>query len=412
MKTVRRARRSKPLLGHGNTSFDSIVAAGRDLGIRANPGRDSSQLPHPGCSSSLRLGSAERLMRRRGHGTTSSARRHSVGLRVVAGVSSVPIAPMPLERFRELLAPEAWAQVEQAVAEARALLRGRTVWSVNSTAAGGGVAEMLRSIVGYSLDAGVDARWVVIGGDAPFFALTKRLAQPPPRRRGRRRTAGRGGAPVLRGRAPQRRGRPAPPCRAPRPRDPARPADGGPGTRARLRVPVVWRSHIGRDAPNEHSDEAVALPAALCPPGGRMDLLAVVVRPAGHSARPGDDRAAVDRSVFATKNEDLTPQETAAIIAAAGLVQDGAVPGRPTSAATTAARTRCAAVRTSAAASPRPPARASSRRSPAGIALKDPLGVLRGFVDHVAALPDAHLVLAGPGGRCGRRRPGGRGGPR
>ncbi|MGA2930065.1 MAG: hypothetical protein ABSG43_29565 [Solirubrobacteraceae bacterium] len=46
---------------------------------------------------------------------------------------------------------------------------------MNSTAGGGGVAEMLVSLLASALAAGVDARWVVIAGDAPFFAVTKRI---------------------------------------------------------------------------------------------------------------------------------------------------------------------------------------------------------------------------------------------
>ena len=58
---------------------------------------------------------------------------------------------------------------------ARELLAGRVVWNVNSTARGGGVAEMLVSLLAYARGAGVDARWVVIPGNEPFFAVTKRI---------------------------------------------------------------------------------------------------------------------------------------------------------------------------------------------------------------------------------------------
>ena len=34
---------------------------------------------------------------------------------------------------------------------------------------------MLRSLIGYVRGAGLDARWVVVGGDADFFRITKRL---------------------------------------------------------------------------------------------------------------------------------------------------------------------------------------------------------------------------------------------
>ena len=55
-------------------------------------------------------------------------------------------------------------------------LAGRTVWQVNSTATGGGVAEMLPPIVGLLRELGVKTEWVVIGSSDPaFFALTKRL---------------------------------------------------------------------------------------------------------------------------------------------------------------------------------------------------------------------------------------------
>ena len=55
-------------------------------------------------------------------------------------------------------------------------LRGRTIWMVNSTAQGGGVAELLRSQVPMLRDLGFDVRWIVLeSSDARFFALTKRL---------------------------------------------------------------------------------------------------------------------------------------------------------------------------------------------------------------------------------------------
>lgn len=55
------------------------------------------------------------------------------------------------------------------------LLAGRAVWNVNSTTVGGGVAEMLRSLLAYARGVGIDARWQVIGGSEVFFQVTKRL---------------------------------------------------------------------------------------------------------------------------------------------------------------------------------------------------------------------------------------------
>ena len=46
---------------------------------------------------------------------------------------------------------------------------------MNSTATGGGVAELLQTLLAYARGAGVDARWVVVEGDAAFFEITKRI---------------------------------------------------------------------------------------------------------------------------------------------------------------------------------------------------------------------------------------------
>jgi trehalose synthase len=54
-------------------------------------------------------------------------------------------------------------------------LAGRRIWLVNSTAVGGGVAEMLRSLAPYALGAGFEARWLVINGSSQFFDVTKEL---------------------------------------------------------------------------------------------------------------------------------------------------------------------------------------------------------------------------------------------
>jgi trehalose synthase len=55
-------------------------------------------------------------------------------------------------------------------------LDGRTLWMVNSTAQGGGVAEMLPTMVTLLRELGVDTRWFVIETDQePFFHLTKSI---------------------------------------------------------------------------------------------------------------------------------------------------------------------------------------------------------------------------------------------
>ena len=54
-------------------------------------------------------------------------------------------------------------------------LRGKTLQNVNSTAVGGGVAEILSRMIPLLNQLGVDAVWHVIKGDEKFFATTKKI---------------------------------------------------------------------------------------------------------------------------------------------------------------------------------------------------------------------------------------------
>ncbi len=92
----------------------------------------------------------------------------------MAALSEVPIAPASPDRFKALLGDD-YSEVEAAVRRAGSTLAGRVVWHVNSTARGGGVAEMLQSLLAYARGAGVDVRWLTIEGNAEFFAITKRI---------------------------------------------------------------------------------------------------------------------------------------------------------------------------------------------------------------------------------------------
>jgi len=90
------------------------------------------------------------------------------------GLKEVEFEPAPLERFRQLLG-DRFAEIERAAAGARETFDGRRIWHVNSTAQGGGVAEMLRALLPYARGAGVDVRWVVLSESDGFFDLTKRI---------------------------------------------------------------------------------------------------------------------------------------------------------------------------------------------------------------------------------------------
>ena len=54
-------------------------------------------------------------------------------------------------------------------------LKNRRFLHINSTREGGGVAEILHRMIPMLKEFGVDARWEVIKGDAPFYDMTKKI---------------------------------------------------------------------------------------------------------------------------------------------------------------------------------------------------------------------------------------------
>jgi trehalose synthase len=54
-------------------------------------------------------------------------------------------------------------------------LKGRVIQNINSTAVGGGVAEILNRMMPLMRDLGVDFRWDLIKGDEKFFVITKKF---------------------------------------------------------------------------------------------------------------------------------------------------------------------------------------------------------------------------------------------
>src|SRR3990172_2353920 len=54
-------------------------------------------------------------------------------------------------------------------------LKGKSVQNINSTAIGGGVAEILNRMVPLLGELGVDAKWDVIKGGEQFFNATKKI---------------------------------------------------------------------------------------------------------------------------------------------------------------------------------------------------------------------------------------------
>lgn len=87
-------------------------------------------------------------------------------------ITEVPVEPASLGGLHHLCG-DAFDAFEDSLTSAARRLNGRRVWHVNSTAEGGGVAEMLHAFLPYLAEAGWDVRWAVMSGDEDFFDITK-----------------------------------------------------------------------------------------------------------------------------------------------------------------------------------------------------------------------------------------------
>ncbi len=87
----------------------------------------------------------------------------------------IEVAAISPQRLSSLIGTSRLNSLVRVAEQAREALGGGRVWNISAPSAGGGVAEMLHTLVGYSLGCGVDTRWVVIDGDEAFFKITKRL---------------------------------------------------------------------------------------------------------------------------------------------------------------------------------------------------------------------------------------------
>ena len=90
-------------------------------------------------------------------------------------IHEVELGSAPIERFRPLVSTQMWPELEGGLAGLKRRLDGHVLWNVNSTACGGGVAEMLASLIPYDRGAGIDERWAVVEGSPDFFNATKKI---------------------------------------------------------------------------------------------------------------------------------------------------------------------------------------------------------------------------------------------
>jgi trehalose synthase len=311
-----------------------------------------------------------------------------------AGVHDVPISALSLGRFEGVLPAAEWGRVQQDVTRAGSLLAGRVVWNVNSTANGGGVAEMLRSLIGYGRGVGVDARWVTIAGDAGFFEVTKRLHN---RLHG---SSGDGG-PLGR---EEHEAYAAPLVRCAGALQEMVHADDivilhdpqTAGLIAPLRetgARIAWRSHVGYDTPNEIALEAWHF---LLPYVRQADACIFSRANYAWGGIDAERLTFIHPSIdaFSVKNEDLDEESVLSILAAMGLLDGGGGPVSFLRADGTPGRVqRRAEILEEGRLTPATPVVLQVSRWDR---LKDPLGVIDGFAGRAMDDLGAHLVLAGP----------------
>jgi trehalose synthase len=310
-------------------------------------------------------------------------------------ITEVHVNPLGFERYLPVVGEDGVAELRQAAAHAARLLEGRTVWNVNSTATGGGVAEMLPPLLAYSRGAGVDVRWVTIEGDPAFFATTKRLhnvLHGVPVGGGTVGDADRDHyEQVLRGNAEELLG-------LVRDGDVVLlhdPQTAGlvPAMRA-AGATTLWRCHIGTDQRNELTRAGWAFLLPYLEPADGFVFSRQAYVPAELEGRAAVIAPSIDP--FSPKNEDLDAASVRAILTHVGLVRDGA--GGPTTFTRrdgTPGRVDRVADVVGAGAPPHVDDRLVVQVS-RWDRLKDMQGVLEAFAHHTDLPPDVHLALVGP----------------
>ena len=310
-------------------------------------------------------------------------------------VHTVEVPRLPVSRLEPVIGVRRFEQLTQAAERVRAVLAGRTIWNVNSTAAGGGVAEMLQVLVGYVQDLGIEIGWLVISGDAEFFALTKRLHnQIHGSLSGAPLGAAEAGhyARMLAANAVELAAR-------------VRPGDvvllhdpqtaGLAAPLAQVGARVVWRCHIGVDWENDVTRAGWEF---LRPHLAAAEAYVFSRREYVPSWIPAGKAWIIPPSIdpFSPKNQQLAADTVQAILVKLGVL-DGAAPTVP---ATFVRRdgdadtvTRPAVVVGEGRPGPDDPVLVQVSRWDR---LKDMAGVMRGFADHVVPAAGGFLMLVGP----------------
>ena len=284
-----------------------------------------------------------------------------------------------------------------AIDQVRTTLHGRTIWHVNSTARGGGVAEMLQTMLAYERAAGLDVRWFVMDGDTPFFTLTKRLHH---------RLHGEPGDDGALGAAERRHYEQITQRNLAALLESMKPGDvivlhdpQTAGLAPRLRqagARVLWRCHIGIDRINAIAQEAWQFLQPYVEAANSRIFTRAAYIPPSMAALPASVIApAID--ALAPKNQPLSAAMVRAMLRHIGLLA-GTVNGMRRRLPESLIKVKgtdggIRLVQTRPLPSPDIPLVAQvSRWDP----LKDMIGVMRGFARRCQQLDSAHLALVGP----------------
>jgi trehalose synthase len=311
-------------------------------------------------------------------------------------ITEVPLGTTPLDRFETLIGSARQADLQAAADRVRALMEGRTFWHVNSTAKGGGVAELLTALLPYVRGAGIDTRWLVIDGDDDFFTVSKRIHNQLHGSEGDGDDLGADARRIYE----QTLARNTSELSAL-----LRPGDvvlfHDPQTAGLIRAAkqqgaaVVWRCHVGVDEPNDRARSAWEF---LRPHVNAADRWIFTCRKHVWEGLDPSRTMIVPPSIdaFTPKNQDLAEPTVLSILVAAGiLAQNGRLGEEPVFVDRNNER-RTVRRRATMRADPIPDGPPLVVQVSRWDTLKDPLGVMAGFVEHVAPFSDAHLVLAGP----------------
>lgn len=283
-----------------------------------------------------------------------------------------------------------------AAADAAARLQGRSIININSTASGGGVAEMLHVLLGYIRGVGLDARWLVIEGQPDFFAVTKRVHN--------HLYGGPGDGGELADDA-HRVYRETLRIESDALAGHARAGDiivlhdpqtaGLAEIAQRIGCKVVWRCHVGIDEQNEHSRVGWDFLRPYL--DGFVDHYVFTDRRFPPDWIDREDVSIIWPSIdpFAPKNQELDDATVEAILTHVGLVagRPGSTVFKRTDGSPGRVERMCDVVRTGPPPSPSTPMVVQVSRWDV---MKDMGGVMQAFGEHVDSGRDADLVLAGP----------------